>query len=251
MLKSLSVAKFIYKENLSNKVFNGILFFASILILGTLALKELALYDGAYVVRNTGLFFIEFFVFLIAAFISSSYIIRDHKEKSIYLILTKPISRDQYIIGVIVGHILIIISYVMIMGIFLIGLLIFIKSPIDIDILISYLFIILKISILVSFGVFFSTISDSFVTASVFTFSFYGISHIAYELQLMADKMKDGITKYFIKMLHYILPRFYMLNYRDIIGQVKYDYITSIIYSICYLTIVSILAILCFKKRKL
>ncbi len=62
MKQILSIAKFTIKENISNKVFNGFIFFGMLVMFGTVVLKEISLYESVRVITDTGLFLIEFLI---------------------------------------------------------------------------------------------------------------------------------------------------------------------------------------------
>ena len=153
MKKSFAIGKYIVKENLSNKILNGFIVFALIILFGTLLLKEMTIFNGESIVRDTGIFLMEFFIFLVTVFSASTYLIRDHKEKSIYLVLTKPVSRTEYIIGNVLGNIGLIIIYIFIMSIILELALLLIGSTLVFNDLISIFYIFGKLMILCALGV--------------------------------------------------------------------------------------------------
>lgn len=251
MKKAFSIGKYIVKENLSNKILNGFIVFAGLLILGTMVLKDLSIYKSDMVVKDSGIFLIEFFIFLVTVLSSSTYIIRDHKEKSIYLVLTKPVSRTEYIYGNLIGNILLIGIYTIIMTFLLQGALLVTGASFNILDLVSILFIFIKISILASIGIFFAIISDSYVTANIFTFSVYIISHFTKDLVAIADKTSNFLVKGILNILYYILPRFSLLNLKDIIVPVEINYILLLSYSLVYIFIITQITALIFEKRKL
>lgn len=251
MKKAFSIGKYIVKENLSNKILNGFIVFAGLLILGTMVLKDLSIYKSDMVVKDSGIFLIEFFIFLVTVLSSSTYIIRDHKEKSIYLVLTKPVSRTEYIYGNLIGNILLIGIYTIIMTFLLQGALLVTGASFNILDLVSILFIFIKISILASIGIFFAIISDSYVTANIFTFSIYIISHFTKDLVAISDKTSNFLVKGILNILYYILPRFSLLNLKDIIVPVEINYGLLLSYSLVYIFIITQITALIFEKRKL
>lgn len=251
MKKAFSIGKYIVKENLSNKILNGFIVFAGLLILGTMVLKDLSIYKSDMVVKDSGIFLIEFFIFLVTVLSSSTYIIRDHKEKSIYLVLTKPVSRTEYIYGNLIGNILLIGIYTIIMTILLQGALLVTGTSFNLMDIISLIFIFIKISILASIGIFFAIIADSYVTANIFTFSIYIISHFTKDLVAIADKTSNFLVKGILNILYYILPRFSLLNLKDIIVPVEINYVLLLSYSLVYIFIITQITALIFEKRKL
>lgn len=247
MNKVLTVAKYTLKENISNKIFNGILFFGGIVLLGTQLLNEIALYEGDRVVRDTGLFFIEIFVMLVTVYVSATQVLKAQKEKSIYLVLTKAVSKEGYIAGSVLGMI-----YTVLFNVLAMGLLLFIvMGKVDTEYLISLLYIFYKLSIVAGIGVLFSVISESFVTAIIFTISTYFMGHSLLELKAIGEKVSGTIYAYVIDLLYLMLPKFHLLNYRDYLNGMKIDYITTSVYVLAYLMVVTSISSFVFARKRL
>ncbi len=251
MKKSFAIGKYIVKENLSNKILNGFIIFAIVILFGTLLLKELTIFNGEKIVKDIGMFLMEFFIFLVTVFSASSYLIRDHKEKSIYLVLTKPVSRTSYIIGNVLGNIFLIIIYIFLMTIILGVALFFVKEGYTKEDFIAIFYIFEKLAMLVSLGVFFAVISDSYVTANIFTFSSYILGHFTSDILELVKVTSNEAIKIIMKLLTILLPRYSVLNYRDFIYRIEFSHLKISIYVIVYIVIVTLISSLIFEKRKL
>lgn len=249
--KSFAVAKYTLKENVSNKIFNGFIIFALIIISGIFILKELTLYNDLKVIKEIGFFLIEFFLLLITVYLSSTIVIKAHKEKSIYLILTKSISRTQYIIGVTFGIFIILGIYLFLLSGALSLVLFFEKYIFTKEYFFILIHIYYKLLILSSLGVMFSVISDSFVTGNIFTFCIYIVSHMTFEFKLMANKVTALITKYLLTLLHMFLPKYYLLNRKDYLKEVELSDFKILVYVLLYIVIVISLNSFIFEKRKM
>ncbi|BDU49568.1 ABC transporter permease [Haliovirga abyssi] len=251
MRQIISIAKFTIKENIFNRVFNGFIMFGVVLILATSVLKDISLYEESRVIQDTGLFLIEFFVLLIAIFISSNQFLKDKKEKSIYIVLTKPVTRGMYIVGRLLGMILSILLNIAIMGGILFGIVIWQHGKIDINYIYMLTAIFYKLSIVASIGVFFSVISDSFITSNIFTFSVYILGHAVLELKMLGDKVSNPIYKWILDLLYYILPNFRVLNYRDYLTPEKFDFVNLTLYTFGYIFVITAMTNIIFQNRKI
>lgn len=251
MKKSFAIGKYIVKENLSNKILNGFIIFAIVILFGTLLLKELTIFNGEKIVKDIGMFLMEFFIFLVTVFSASSYLIRDHKEKSIYLVLTKPVSRTSYIVGNVLGNIFLIIIYIFLMTIILGVALFFVKEGYTKEDFIAIFYIFEKLAMLVSLGVFFAVISDSYVTANIFTFSSYILGHFTGDILELVKVTSNEAIKVIMKLLTILLPRYSVLNYRDFIYNIEVNHLKISIYVFIYIVIVTLISSLIFEKRKL
>ncbi|TDT69798.1 hypothetical protein EV215_1338 [Hypnocyclicus thermotrophus] len=249
--KSLVIAKYTAKENLSNKIAIGFLVFSIILLFGFSILKELTIDNNLEMVKDIGLFFIESFLLLITVFLSSSIIIKAHKDKSIYLILTKPVNRSEYVFGIFLGILSIIFCYEFFLGGILTLVLKFQGYMFNKIYFLSYLYILYKFIILISIGILFSLISDSYITGNIFTFLIYFIAHASYDIKNIMEKTGDILIKTIMKILYFIMPKFHYLNLRD---NLDYNYIfdyMDFLYVIFYTILVLIISVIIFNKRKL
>lgn len=251
MNKIFTIAKYTLKENISNKVFNGVIMFGGLLIFFTMLLDKIALYEGAKVIRDSGLFLIEFFVLLIAVYTSSTYIIRDQKEKSIYLVLTKAVSKSMYLTGTALGLMLAVLFNVIIMGSLLGGVLFFKGAVLDMDFFNSLLFIAYKLFILVGIGVFFSVISESYISSIIFTISTYATGHAVAELKIIAGQLAGTAYAYILDFLYLVLPKFHLLNYKDHLKDIQADSFQMFLYTLSYTVCVMFLANIIFSKKRL
>ena len=247
MNKILTVAKYTLKENVSNKIFNGVLLFGGIVLLATQMLNEIALYEGERVIRDTGLFLIEIFVMLVTVYISATQVLKAQKEKSIYLVLTKSVSKEGYIAGSVVGMIYTVAFNVAAMGI----LLFMMMGGGDLGYLVSLIYIFYKLAIIVGVGVLFSEVSESFVTSIIFTISTYFMGHSLLDLKAIGEKLSGSVYGYIIDLLYLILPKYHLLNYRDYLAGAKIDYMMTSVYVGAYLAVITCLSSIIFSRKRL
>jgi len=100
-------------------------------------------------------------------------------------------------------------------------------------------------------GVFFSVVSESFVTSIIFTISTYFMGHSLLDLKAIGEKMDGTIYSYIIDLLYLVLPKYHLLNYRDYLGGVQVDYAVTSIYVAAYLVVVTSLASIIFARKRL
>ncbi len=251
MTKIFTLAKYSFKENISNKIFNGIMMFGGILIFATMLLDEIALYEGVTVIRDTGLFFTEFMLMFIVVYLSSTCVLKAIKEKSIYLVLTKGVRKEDYLAGTLLGMIYTIFFNVFVMGCVLGTLIWKMGGRLDYELLISFLFIGLKLSLLSAVGIMFSVVSESYVTAILFTVSTYIAGHGLLELKEVAEKVKGSLFEVVLNVLYTVLPKFHLLNYRDYLDGTQVSLWFLVGYMVLYVTAVLFIATLSFSRKRL
>jgi len=250
MKKILTIGKYTLKENISNKVFNGILYFGVLSIFFTTLLDEVALYEGGRVIRDSGLFFTEFLIMLIIVYISSTYVIKAVTEKSIYLVLTKAVTKSKYIMGINLGIIYSVFCNVLVMG-GILGIILYIQGEFDWWYIRALFFIGLKLSILSSLGIFFSIISDSAVTSTIFTLFTYILGHGVMEIKAISEKLTGTVFQWILDLLYIILPKFNLLNYKDHLITTDINYLLIIGYIIVYITCVITATNIVFQRKRL
>lgn len=105
-----------FREAVRDKVLYGVLGFACCVLLFTLALAELSLYQQRRVVLDIGLASISLFSVVVAIFLGSSLLYKEIERKTLYVILPKPIRRWEFLLGKYVGIVVTAGVFIAIMG---------------------------------------------------------------------------------------------------------------------------------------
>lgn len=88
-----------FREAVRDRVLYGVVGFGAAVQLFALALAELALDQQARVVRDVGLASVSLFSVIVAVFLGSSLLYKEIERKTLYVILPKPIRRDELLLG--------------------------------------------------------------------------------------------------------------------------------------------------------
>ncbi len=254
--KIYNIAKFTYVENLKKKNFI-ILFLFIFIVLGSGVLFSMLSPDQEIrVILDLGTAAIEMFAFLSASFIAVRLILQEMEEKTVYLILSRPVCRATYILGRFFGIISVIASYIIIMALSLIVMLLLKGWTFNSYIILISFTIFLKILIITSFSIFLSLISTSSASSFVTIFFLWALGHFAGELKHLNRLLKDSgiILTPLLQFLYYVLPNFSFLNYKDTFhitnaGFSAYFYPAG--YAIFYSAVIITLSIILFNKKEL
>ncbi|MBW2462059.1 MAG: ABC transporter permease subunit [Deltaproteobacteria bacterium] len=103
IFKVWAIALNTFREAVRDRVLYGVLFFATAILLFTLALAELSLSEQRRVVMDVGLASISLFSVVIAVFLGSSLLYKEIEKKTLYVILPKPLRRSTFLLGKYVG----------------------------------------------------------------------------------------------------------------------------------------------------
>jgi Cu-processing system permease protein len=105
-----------FREAVRDRVLYGVLGFACAVLFFTLALAELSLHEEARVVSDVGLASISLFSVIVAMFLGSSLLYKEIERKTLYVILPKPIRREEFLLGKYFGIVLTAVVFVALMG---------------------------------------------------------------------------------------------------------------------------------------
>ena len=254
------------KENVRKWGFYGVLIVYMASIIFSRLLMEFALQDLTKFLVDLAFSFMSFFLVLSTLFISTDVMNKDFEKKSIYIILSKGISRESYIFGRAFGFLVFTLVLTLTLGFIF---LVFVKGfntgieqnyQKDIYILptLVLLFILwLKAFLLSSIVIFFSSFMVTpfliFLSSVVIYIAGSSIENLYYFVMLNEDKV-SLLVKVVISILFYALPSFSSPGADLLIGMEKLalnrfilDVTKAILYSLMLLSV----SVLILHKREL
>ena len=256
MRKILTIARYTFLEAVSNKVLHSGLLFVLLLIGASGVYGQVSVADTAQVIKDAGLFGITFFGAVTAAIVGVSLFNKDIKQKTIYNILSKPVSRNQYIAGKFLGFCLTVWTLQMLMGAMLIGVVFCYSGQIETTIMIGVYGCMLEAAIISSLVVLFSSFALTPVLPGLFTagafiaghsvefISRFGTDHISY---IPANSLFQTVIG--------VIPNLSLFNWN---GAIVYGEAISLhslglasSYAICYAVAIITVSSLIFGKREL
>lgn len=199
-----SVAYNTYLESVRQRLFVGVVFFALLLMLAALVLKDISVHQDKKIIADIGLGAIDFFGTIIAIFIGADLVGRDVERRTLHLLLVKPLSREEFIVGRFLGLCLTISTSLILMCLGLSLALWTVQGGFSWSLLAAVYALLLQICLTGALAVFFST-STSRVLAIL------GATVLAV-LGRMTDVLKnasvvvDGFPDWLGKGLYFCLP---------------------------------------------
>src|SRR3989344_6469135 len=97
------IAKNTFRHAIRYKILYGIIIFALLFIGSTVVLSSLSLSEEVFVIRNFGLAGIYLFSLIITIFLGALILHKEVEEKVTYLLLAKPVTRTDMVIGKFLG----------------------------------------------------------------------------------------------------------------------------------------------------
>ncbi len=241
-----------FREIRRNKYLYVILFFSFVFIVFSIFLSKLTIWDLSKIIIDFWLSMIEIFGLIWVLFVWSQLLFKEIEGKTIFLILSKPIKRYEFILWKFLGF-----SFLVFLIVFfesLVFLLVLIYENIEITNLIIYSIIntFLKLELALSIVFFFSTFMSNLLII-IITVMIYFISHSFSVILDIANKTGNYIFINATKFLWIIFPPFQALNTKDLIWSFEnislFYFWANLVYSMLYLIIILAFSIFIFNKK--
>jgi ABC-type transport system involved in multi-copper enzyme maturation permease subunit len=204
-----SVAYNTYLESVRQRLFVGVVFFAFLLMVAALVLKDISVHQDKKIIADIGLGAIDFFGTIIAIFIGADLVGRDVERRTLHLLLVKPLRREEFIVGRYLGLCLTILTSMILMAIGLSLALWTVDGSYSWSLLSATYALFLQLCLTGAIGVFFSTTTSRVL-------AILGATIIAV-LGRMTDVLKnaslvvEGFPDWLGKSLYLSLPN--LLNF--------------------------------------
>ncbi len=214
-----SLSRYTFIGSLRSKIFLVLILFGVFLVSASFLLSILGQEQEIRILTDLGLASIEVLALFTAIFLIVNLVLEQIEQKTIYLLLTRSLTRAEYLLGSYLGTIFAVFICVAIMTVLNVSILLLKGWDIQTEGFFYFVQVALsfeKIMLISAIGLFFSLFSTSGVVALVFTFFIWICGHFALELRFLADKITSPAIKAVFKVFYFIIPHFQYLNARDL-----------------------------------
>jgi ABC-type transport system involved in multi-copper enzyme maturation permease subunit len=164
MKKILAIAHNTFREAIRDKILYGFLFFAVCIILFSLVLGQLSLGQQLRTTIDIGLFGISLFSVLIAIFIGINLLDKEIQKRTIYPVLSKPVSRPVYLLGKFFGIAGVLLVQMLLMLTVFFPLVLFQGGHITFGLITAVILIYVEVLVMISMALFFTSFSSPFLS---------------------------------------------------------------------------------------
>ena len=252
-MKLKAIALNTFKEAVRNKVFYLLIALGMTTALSSQVISMLTIGDKAKVLKDVGLASIDFFSVLIAVFTGINLVYKEIEKKTIFNILSKPISRSNFIIGKFLGLGLTLLAALVSMAAIFFLFLYLSTGTFDGNILVYFFLLYLELLVITAVSIVFSSFSTP-ILSSIFTISLYLIGQVTWTFNEFKDKLVKPLEKVIAYFFYYLLPNLEKFNIKNaIVMKTELDsYVISnaVLYGFCYTSALLILAIIIFSKKE-
>lgn len=253
-MKFLIVSKFTFLEVYRSKLMIGLLFLALGLLVVTFVASEFAYGASSKVALDVGFGIMSLANIGIAVFIGSTLLSKEIEQKTLYMILSRPISRASFLLGKIFGLSTVLLLNSLILG--ALSIILFVQQGGQYQSLFIWgiAFSFFEALIVLVFAVFFSLITN--ITLSVIcTFVVFVTGHALNETSKILFLKLSPLFKNILDACFFLIPNLYKLNLKDyFLYQQTVDQQYLIMtqgYAILYLIAILTFIIFIFKNKNL
>lgn len=253
MKKVKAIFENTFKEGLRQRILIILSVFALLIIAISVFLEPFALGESPKIMRDLGLAAASLFGVMTTIIIGSALIHRDIEKRTIYTVLSKPVSRGQVVLGKFLGlGALIALLILAMLLIHQITIFIY-EGSFDPYLLITFPFTLLEIAVILGILLLFSSFSSSTLT-SIMGVIFFVVGHAMPDLKIFAESSKVEALKHIAYAFYYVFPNLENFNIRSELVYGLPLPMDQMIFSACYGVIYSIFLIyvttLVFERRE-
>lgn len=252
MSQILAVATNTFREAVRDKVLHSILFFAALLLLVSLGMREITIGDQGKVVRGVALGGISLMGGIIAIFLGVGLVWKEIEKKTIFTLASKPVPRWRLLFGKYMGLWLTLAAEVGILTVLYTGIVGSQQGLPSGGIYVAIGLLMLELTLLCAWATLFSTFAAP-TTASAYSLCVYLIGHFTDDLRLFGQRSDDPAFQALCETLYRVLPNLEVFNvWAEAVHGVAIPWSEvgwATTYGLGYTAIVLAIAMVVFEKR--
>jgi ABC-type transport system involved in multi-copper enzyme maturation permease subunit len=246
-----TIAFLTFREAIRNKILYLLFFFSMFLILFSLVIGHLTVGDQTKIIKDIGLGAIHFFGVMITIFIGIGLLFREMEKRTIFLILSKPVERYQFLLGKFFGLALTLLVALVTLGLVFWGVLLLKHNAVQ-GLFFAFLLTYLEWLLIAGIAILFSTFSTPLLS-SMMTFACFLAGHLTESFHLLQARVHSVAGNALLSILFYILPNLELFNIRaQVVHSVAIPIellLQTFLYWILYLGAILFLSISIFQRK--
>lgn len=243
-----------YLEARRNRTTMAVLAFAVVIVISSFIFQEVTTTALDRIVRDVALAAIHAFGLILAVFLGVSVVSKEIDRRTVYLLVSKPISRGEYVFGKLLGvGLSLFVTLGLMTAAFLAQQLVY-GAPIRPILLQTCWLIFMELMVIASFSVFASTFTSPIVS-SFMALGLFLIGELASDIYLIGEQSKSVVFKSVMKAMFFIVPNFDRLNLKSQASVLRdaeaWTIASGTFYACCYVACFALAATAVFGRRDL
>jgi Cu-processing system permease protein len=247
-----TVARNTLREAVRNKVLYTLLFFAIFVIGAGVVLSALSYVESERILQDFGFAAIRLFSVAIAIFVGVSLIHREVERRTVYTILSKPISRAEFLLGKYVGLVATIWMQLAIMVAAFTFVSVGTGAPLNAGHAVAFLLTAVELALVVAVATFFSAFTTP-ILASFFSVGIWVVGHLTRDLRDIGASSDSGSIQEATAFFHQVMPDLESFNFSiEAAHGLAFgasDVFLPLVYGAGYVAILLISAVVVFERR--
>jgi Cu-processing system permease protein len=258
------VAGAVFRESVRDRVPYSLVLFAVLLMAASFLISQLTAGQDLKIIKDLGLAAISIFGLLIAVFIGIGLVSKEVERKSIYGLLTKPISRPQFVVGKFAGLMLTLLVNIGAMTAAFYAVLLYMDlsnpqlrtislvPPLDPRLLLAIVLTLGELMVVTAIALFLSTFSSPLL-AMVLTLGLWVAGNFNADLRQFERVIDSAPIAWLARVLYYVLPNLAPFNVKAEVVHglpVSLRHVAlTLSYAIVYTGILLTAAVAVFRRR--
>jgi Cu-processing system permease protein len=230
------VASSVFRDSIRDRIAYGLVFFAILLIAASVLLAQLTAGQDAKIIKDLGLAASSAIGVLMGIFFGIGLVAKEVERRSVYSLLSKPVTRSQFIAGKYLGLVVTLLINLAVMTAAMYAVLAYmnwVATPelraswdapaLDPRMLQAVALIGVELMVVTAITLFFSTFSSPFLSAAC-TLALYIVGHFGEDLKHLDNLVESRALAMIGRIIYYVLPNLASL---DVKGEVVHGVAVS------------------------
>ncbi|MBD1871441.1 ABC transporter permease [Cyanobacteria bacterium FACHB-471] len=252
----LVVAINVFREVIRDRVLYLIGVFALLFVAAAALLPEVAAGTEDKILQDLGLAAIALLSLVIAVFVGTGLVNKEIEKRTVFVLIAKPISRVEFIIGKHLGLTMVLAVLVSAMTLIYLAVLGFYQVPYPLSsTLLAAVYLLLELSLIIAVAILFGVFTSSLL-ATLLTFAVYLMGHFSRDLVALGNLSENPSIQRVTQALYLILPDLSRLDLKNqaVYGSaalpVPLDLLGHAAYGLLYTVLLLAIASLLFSRRE-
>ncbi len=216
-MKTLAIAQNTVREALRERLLYNLVVFAIVLIAGSLTISQLTIGEQFRIIADIATSSTQVFGTVIAVFLGVSLVSRELDRRTAYVILARPVSRAQFIVGKYLGLLATILLNVLVMAATTVVVFMIYARGGQIPggaFLAAFGLLVVQFAICLALAVLFASFSTA-TLATIFSLTLVGAGHVFSEVRAFWLKSPEAGMKQLVRILDFTLPNMGLLDMKE------------------------------------
>jgi ABC-type transport system involved in multi-copper enzyme maturation permease subunit len=213
-MRTLAIARNTFREAVRDRVFSIVAVFGLLLVSSTIILSPLTIGAQQKLVADIGLASISVFSVLVILLVGSGLVSKEIDKRTITTILSKPVSRFEYLFGKYLGLLGTIGVMIFAMSVLFALALLATGSRFEFGYLVSLGLTVIEMMVVTAVVIFFSSFTSSVLT-SIFTLGVFLAGRMLPDLERFAVVTANPSVEATMDFLKYVLPNLDLFDVRN------------------------------------